>query len=464
MAAACHRAVEDAGLTSMPAPDLLAVVDLLSWRSANPARRIAEALGISPRLTGLTTMGGNGPQTLVNHAAAGIQRGDFDLVLLTGGEARRTQRRARAEGLDPWPKDHDTTPPDRTVGDPFVMASPEEIRRGLTMPVQLYPMFESALRAQSGRTPAEHTRHIAQLWADFARVAADNPYAWTRTSPSADDIATAGPSNRMVGLPYTKSMNSNNDVDQSAALVMCSAQKAADLGVSRDRWIFPLSGTGCHEHPFVSHRWSYTDTPAIRHGAELALSLAGANIDDVELIDLYSCFPSAVQLGATSLKLSFDRQLTRTGGLSFAGGPWNNYSMHAIATMMNDLRDRPQAKGLVWANGGFVTKHAFGVYATEPGVDSFRYGSPQKLIDALPSRVLATPLQAAESTAPMHVEAYTVMHDRDGQPERVICTCLLADGRRAWGTSSSPDVALAFADGEWVGRAVSLRDNGDVVA
>lgn len=463
MAAACERAVEDAGLGAMPVVDMLAVVDLLSWRSANPARRVAEALGISPRLTGLTMMGGNGPQTLVNDMAGCIQRGEIDLVLLTGGEARRTQRRARAEGLDPWPKDLDATPPDRTVGDPFVMASSDEIARGLTMPVQLYPLFESALRAQSGRSPVEHTGHIAALWADFARVAADNPYAWIRSAPSADEIATAGPDNRMVGLPYTKSMNSNNDVDQSAALLMCSVEKASALGVARDRWIFPLSGAGCHEHPFVSNRWTYTDTPAIRHGGELVLKLAESRIDDIELIDLYSCFPSAVQLGASSLNVSLDRQLTRTGGLSFAGGPWNNYSMHAIATMMNDLRDRPGDKGLVWANGGFVTKHAFGVYATEPSAHGYRYGSPQALIDALPSRSLATPAEAAVA-GPARVEAYTVMHDREAQPETVICTCLLPDGRRAWGTSSSPEVARAFTDGEWVGRAVSLGDNGSVLA
>ena len=464
MTAACQLAIHDAGLTSLPNPDLVAVVDLLSWRSANPARAVARGLGISPRSTGLTTMGGNGPQTLVNEVAACIQRGELDLALLTGGEARRSQRRARAEGLNPWPKDPDATPPDRTIGDSFVMASQEEIRRGVTMPVQFYPLFESAIRAESGRSPAEHTGHIARLWADFARVAADNPHAWIRTAPSAEDIATPGPTNRMVGLPYTKSMNSNNDVDQSAALVMCSAQQATDLGVARDRWVFPLSGTGCREHPYVSQRWSFTDTPAIRCGGQLALTLAETDIDGVELIDLYSCFPSAVHLGATSLNISTDRQLTRTGGLCFAGGPWNNYSMHAIATMMNDLRDRPGARGLVWANGGFVTKHAFGVYATEPGAHGFRYGSPQAQIDSLPSRVLASPTEAAEATGPTRVEAYTVMHDRDGQPETVICSGLLADGRRAWGTSSSPDVARTFTEGEWVGRAVSLSDNGTVLA
>ena len=171
----------------------------------------------------------------------------------------------------------------------------------------------------------------------------------------------------MVGFPYPKYMNSNNDVDMSAALLLCSAATATALGVPRDRWVFPQSGTDCHEHHFISHRWTFDRTPAIELGGRMALELAGTGLDDVDLIDLYSCFPAAVQLGAQSLGLPLDRQLTRTGGLPFAGGPWNNYVMHSIATVMRELRDGVGATGLVWANGGFTTKHAFGVYSTSFG-------------------------------------------------------------------------------------------------
>ncbi len=188
------------------------------------------------------------------------------------------------------------------------------------------------------------------------------------------------------------------------------------------------------------------------------LELAGLGMDDIEVVDLYSCFPSAVQLGAAALGLGLDRQLTRTGGLSFAGGPWNNYVMHAIATVMTDLRDRPGAKGLVWANGGYVTKHSFGVYATEPAggrVPPRR----RRRTRSTPARrgAFAAP---AEAAGPAVVEAYTVMHDREGRPETGIAACLLADGRRAWGTTSAPDAAAALCEGEWVGRSVALDADG----
>jgi acetyl-CoA C-acetyltransferase len=265
----------------------------------------------------------------------------------------------------------------------------------------------------------------------------------------------------MVGLPYTKYMNSNNDVDMAAAVIMCSAEKAAALGVPQDRWVFIHSGTDCHEHPFVSNRWSFADTPAIEAGGRRALELADRTIDEIALLDLYSCFPSAVELGAQSLGLGLDRQLTRTGGLSFAGGPWNNYVMHAIATMVHDLRTHAGERGLVWANGGYVTKHSFGIYSTEPPAHGFRSDHPQEAIDALPRRELALPVDAAGAAT---IEAYTVMHSRDGEPESAIAACLLGDGRRAWGMSTDVGLATAMCDGEWVGTRVSLTDAGDLVS
>jgi acetyl-CoA C-acetyltransferase len=225
--------------------------------------------------------------------------------------------------------------------------------------------------------------------------------------------------------------------------------------------VFPHAGSDCHEHPFVSNRWSFADTPAVALGGRRALELAGLTIDDIDIVDLYSCFPAAVQLGAQSLGLPLEQQLTRTGGLPFAGGPWNNYVMHAIATVMNELREAPGSNGLVWANGGYTTKHAFGVYSTTPPTTPFRHAYPQDEIDDMPRRELALPPEAIGAAT---VEAYTVMHDRDGRPETVLSACLLADGRRAWGTSTEPELASAVCEGEWVGRRIDLDAEGTLHA
>ena len=459
MAGAIRAAAVDAGLAGVPGVDSLRVVSLLSWRYRDPARFIADELGISVGERVYTTAGGNTPQMLVNQTSLEILAGTVDLVVLTGGETYRTRMRARKAGTEPdWPVVPDDVAPDRTLGSELTMSLPEERERGIVMPVQIYPMFETALRAAAGENVDEHQVKVSELWARFAAVAKDNPYAWVRSGPSAAEIRTAGPSNRMIGFPYPKMMNSNNDVDQAAALIMCSVERARALGIAEDRWVFPHSGTDCHEHYALSHRWSFAETPAIAAGGRRALELAGVGIDDVEVVDLYSCFPSAVQLGAASLGLGIDRQLTRTGGLPFAGGPWNNYVMHAIAAVVNDLRDRPGAHGLVWANGGYATKHAFGVYSTEPPVAGFRHDdSFQAALDAGPRRALADP---AEAAGPATIEAYTVMHDREGAPERALAACLLADGRRAWGISDDRELGAALCRDEWVGRAAELTDAG----
>jgi acetyl-CoA C-acetyltransferase len=321
-------------------------------------------------------------------------------------------------------------------------------------------MFETALRAAAGRTVDEHQAYLGKLWSDLSHVAAGNPNAWIQEPKSAEEIVTVGPKNRMIGFPYPKMMNSNSDVDQGAALIMCSVEAARRLGIDEDRWVFPQAGTDCHEHNYVSNRDTFARTPAIELGGQRALSLAGKHIDEIELLDLYSCFPAAVQLGAQSLGVNLmERQWSRTGGLPFAGGPWNNYPMHAIATIVGELREQRDAAALVWANGGYATKHSFGIYATTPPANGYAYEHPQDEIDALPKRELA---DLADAAGPAEIEAYSVMFSREGEPNRALASCLLADGRRAWGTSSDPAIASAMCDGEWVGLSVTLGDAGDL--
>ncbi len=458
MARAIERAAADAGLAGVPNPDALRVVSLLSWRYRDPARFVAAALGIEPGERGLSTMGGNSPQTLVNITAGEIQRGELDLAILTGAEAWRTRRRARRAGVElGWTAVDDDVEPDRLLGTDLDMSHPAERARGLVMPVQIYPMFESAIRAAAGTSLDAHQQAVSELWARFSEVAAGNEYAWIRQARTASEIRTPGPDNRMIGFPYPKLMNANNDVDQGAAVIICSADRAAALGIPGDRWVFVHAGADCHEHPYVSQRWDFADTPAIRAGGRAALELAGIGIDDVAIVDLYSCFPSAVQLGAAALGLGLDRQLTRTGGLSFAGGPWNNYVMHAIATVVADVRRAPDEWALVWANGGLATKHAFGVYAGRPPAHGFRHASPQQEIDVLPRR---QPAEPADAAGPAPIDAYTVMHDGDGNPQTAFAACRTPDGRRAWGTSTDADLAAAMCRGEWVGRTATLTDDG----
>ena len=451
--AAADSGAGDAALTGL---DAVHIVAILSFRYRDPGALVAQRLGASPRDTTLSGMGGNSPQSLVNQTCLDIQAGRADLVLIGGAEAWRTRMAARAGNSElGWTEQGEDVPKARHSTEDVAMSAPGEQARGVLMPVQVYPIFEQAYRVGLGRSMADHLVAVSELWAGFSEVAASNPHAWIQRQYSAEEIRTPSDDNRWVGFPYTKLMNSNNAVEQGAAVILCSAERAEALGVPRDRWVFPHTGTDAHDHYFVSERDDLRSSPAMRLAGGAALSLAGVGVDDLAHVDLYSCFPSAVEIAASELGLGLDRQLTVTGGLSFAGGPGNNYVTHSIAAMADRLRGSDAgAVGLVTANGGFITKHAFGVYGTEPPTTPFRHADHQAEVDALPKRVLEEAPDGA-----IDIEAWTVLHGRGG-PESGLVVGLRPDGQRAWGTTSDADQVQALLTEELAGRKAELRPDG----
>ena len=455
---ALRRAAADSGAgdAALTGADAVHIVGMLSWRYRDPGRLVAQRLGAEPKDTSVSGMGGNGPQSLVNMACLDIQAGRADLVLLGGAEAWRSRMGARNAGgeLD-WTVQGDDVPMARRSIDEVPMTAPGEQARGVVMPVQVYPIFEQAYRIGLGRSVEDHLVATSELWSRFSEVASTNPNAWVQQAYTAEEIRTPTASNRWIGWPYTKLMNSNNAVEQGAAVILSSAERATALGVPRDRWVFPHSGTDAHDHYFVSERDDLRSSPAMRLAGRAALELAGVGVDDLAHIDLYSCFPSAVEIAATELGIDQARPLTVTGGLSFAGGPWNNYVTHSIATMAGVLREDPGSIGLVTANGGFITKHAFGIYSTEPPAQPFRHADLQAEVDALPSRTLD---EAPEG--PADVESWTVLHGRDGTPETGFIVGLLADGRRAWGTTQDAATLQTMLTEELAGRKFEVQPDG----
>ncbi|WP_312030215.1 acetyl-CoA acetyltransferase [Actinomycetospora sp. TBRC 11914] len=457
MAAAARAAGEDASARSLLARlDSVRVVSLLSWRYQDPGRLLAERLGAAPRHTLLTGVGGNEPQELVTSAARDVAAGRADVVLVAGGEAWRTRMKAKKRGERPdWTRQADHVLPSE-IGEDVPLSSEQEKAVGLVMPVQHYPIFEQALRIAAGRTVDEQLDRSAALWSRFSTVAAGNPHAWTREALDPATIRTPGPRNRWVGWPYPKLMNSNNDVDQASALLVCSAEVAGSLGVPRERWVFPHAAARAHDTYAVTERPALHRSPAIRVAGRRALELAGVGIDDLAAVDLYSCFPSAVQVAAAELGLPLDDDalpLTVTGGLTFAGGPWNNYVGHAIATMVARLRAEGSATGLVSANGGFLTKHAIGVYGTEPPAEGFR---SQDVQDEVEREAAPTPA-APDHVGPGRVESWTVVHGREG-PHQAFVAVRTPDEARTWAVSEDPDVLTALMERDVAGEKVAVRE------
>jgi acetyl-CoA C-acetyltransferase len=457
MEAVARAACEDSGSARvLPAIDSVQVVNIFCWTYADPPGMLAARLGIDPRHRLYTAIGGNTPQWLVNGAAEAIARGEVGVALLAGAEAMRTLRSYRSRGaMPPWTV---TEGRPQMAGDLRPGVNDLEARHGMRLPVEVYPLFENALRARAGESIEEHQRKVGELMARFTRVAAKNPYAWFREERTAGELITVGPDNRMVGFPYPKRLNAIIEVDQAAAVVMTSLARARELGVPRDRIVFLWGGADATDIWHVSERLNYVESPAIRAAGRAALAQAGLHIDDIAYLDLYSCFPSAVQIGRDALGIAPDdpRDLTVTGGLPYHGGPGNNYSMHAIATMVSILRRDPAAKALVTALGWFITKHSAGVYGGTP--PPRQWSRDPRCYDDAADAVRAPRLVAGAEGAAA-IETYTVVHSRDGAPERGIIIGRLDDGRRFVANTPAGDRAAleALEREEGVGRRGRVR-------
>ena len=465
LAEAARRAEADSASSLIARLDAIAVTDILSWRYPDPGALLGRRLDATPKTTIMSTVGGNSPQMLVTECARAISEGQQEVALVGGVECMDTRWRARREPrtwLD-WTRPDD--PPCGEVwGNPAPGSNDYEMAHLAAAPVQVYPLFETALRAAAGDEVEEHQARVSELWSRLAAVAAENPYAWTPKAYSPDEIRTVSTDNRMVAFPYPKRMCANLGVDQAAALLICSYDAAQSAGVADDRMVFPLSGGDGREHYFITERESLATAPGLGIAVRQSLDGAGLGVDDIARFDLYSCFPSAVQMAMAELGLRDDdpRPLTVTGGLAFAGGPGNSYANHSIAAMVDACRADPGSTGMVTALGWYVTKHAVGLYSTTPPAHGFRNADAEAAhaeIEQTPSR---EPAGAYEGDAT--VEATSVVFERDGSPNVAIVAALTPDGRRALANLRHPDAMLDMTEHAWEGRRVALTTDGSTNA
>lgn len=435
--------------------DVVAAVPTITWRYRDAASIVASAHGADDASTWYPTVGGNTPQMLVNRIASHIASGAMESALLVGAESGRAKSGAKKQGIRlEWTMQDDTISPDWSDDSPFLFSDEADMARNLIMPLQIYPVFENALWHRSGRTLDEHMEHVARIWSGYSKVAAANPYAWNRREYSPTELLEVTDENRMVAFPYRKRMVANPRVDMASAAIICSAGHAAALGVPTERWVFVHSGTDAKDRS-VSARHDFHRSTAMEVAGRRALELADVGIEEVAHLDLYSCYPSAVQLAMDALGVGPERTLTVYGGLPFAGGPWNNPVGHAIASMVGVLRSDPGSRGLVTANGGNVDKHAFGVYSTEPPNGGFRYDAPQDRIDGESARA-----SVVDHDGPATIESWSVMYDRDPEPTKAHIAALTPKGVRTWALNSEPEVMSILTSDDVTGRAVRIDGRG----
>jgi acetyl-CoA C-acetyltransferase len=422
------------------------VVYCQTWQYDDPVARLAVRLGAEPAHSHYSGIGGTTTQQLVSATAARMLAGDLDLALITSAEALATQRLYKKRG-DRYPYSY--KPADKR---PFPWESPPnpiEVAHEVFQAWLTFAVFDNARRARSGAGLADYRASIGEMLAPMTEVAATNPHAWFRTVRDAAEIVTAVPENRMVGYPYTKYMVAVMDVDMAAALVVSTHDRADALGVPLERRIYLRAWSDAFDPVLVAEHPDLGRSPAMAAAGAEALRGAGAGIDDIGHLDLYSCFPSSLHFAADALGIAptDPRGLTVTGGLAYHGGPASGYLTHSIAAMVERLRNDEASLGLVSGVGMHMTKHAFGVYSNRPGVLSPPEAS------AAPEVVPVVPGHDGDAT----VAAYSVVHDRDGSPARLLLVCDLPAGTRTYAATTDRDVCRRAEVAEFVGARVVLR-------
>jgi acetyl-CoA C-acetyltransferase len=438
------------------AVDHLACVDPLAWGYTELCEVTASHAGLPAGVTGLTVPpGGNSPGDLLGRLANLVAEGSCTVAVLAGSEAVYGRRRARKEGITlewtPFEGHRDFVKGQRPITNEL------EQRHGLTQPSQCYPLFEIAQRAAARRTPAEHERFLGELMARNSAAAAGNPYAWFPVAYTPQEITTVGPDNRMISFPYPKRMNAIMEVDLAAAVVVMSNLEADRLGIPRRQQVAFLGGASAVDAWTPTERPSLTSSPALRAAAAAALGEARLTTSEIDRFDLYSCFPSAVQMGAEAIGVAPDdpRGLSITGGLAYAGGPGNSYALHSLAAATSLLRTGAARTALVTALGMTSTKHAVAILSTEAELVA-RAGHHHHKV-AMPEADVTGPALADAPSGPGTVETYTVEYGRDGEAVRTVYVVRMADGTRtvANGACTAEEVELLTTT-EAVGAPVQV--------
>jgi acetyl-CoA C-acetyltransferase len=456
MTAAVRAAAADAGV-----PGLLGAVDCIAvtqgtWSLTDPARTVARRIG-SPRARTLRCEIGVSQQEVINHALAAVAAGTHGSVVVVGGEARAWARDGGRE------EDEEDQPPDGVLTRPPDFVAPIEAAAGMVLPpVQQYAIIENALGAAAQLGQDEQRDEIARLWARFNAVAAHNPAAAFGRPLSAEAIATAGPSNRPLAYPYNRWHASQWTVDQASALLICSAERAAEAGIPRERWLFPHVALHCSGAVTLTARRHLSTWPAMAVLGRAAEQHLGRPLRELGLAEVYSCFPAAVRVQQRALGLDLAGTPTLTGGMTFAGGPFNHYVLQSMVVLGHRLRDEPAELGLVTTVSGMLSKPGLAVWSASPPLAQ---GGTPLLADLAEEAAAATdvvPVVDAPPATPTEagVASFTVTYGGAAglEPVRTAIVADLPDGVRTAATCEDARTArLAVAEG-LIGRAVEVKD------
>ena len=435
---ALKRAESDSGGKLLGEIQSLDIVSFLSWRYRDPEIQLSGRLGIKPKHAYYGPVGGESPIRYLHEAAQRIARGECSVAAVCGAEAQSTATKAERAGVElPWtPFAHDVPEPKRGAA----FQKPMAVKLGVFRPITVYPFYEAATSAHWGQTPREAMAESGQLWSVYSNVASQNPNAWLKRRFAPDEITTPTPGNRLIAWPYTKLMVANPTVNMGAAVLMTSLAKARAAGIPEHRLVHVWGGASAEEPRDYLIRDQFFESHPQNAVLEAILDLVGGDGKAFDAIELYSCFPCVPKMARRTLGLGADVEPTVTGGLTFFGAPLNTYMTHAAVAMVRKLREGGKL-GLLYGQGGFVTKHHGLVLSREAPKQALKQDiSVQAEADRNRRKV---PDFINEAGGKGKVESFTVIYKGKGEVEHgVVMMRTEADARALARIPASDETTL----------------------
>src|SRR5215472_1684008 len=264
---AAGAALADAGLTF---GDVDALFGAGHW-AWSPNLMLAEYLGIQPRYTDSTNIGGSSFEAHLGHAVAGIESGLFEVALITYGSTQRS--------------DHSRGRGDYT----FKLTEQFEPVFGLPTPVGAYALAAMRHMHEYGTTAAQ----LAEVAVATRKWASMNDKAMMRDPITIEDVLQS----RWVAEPLHL-LDCCLVTDGGGAVVVTTAERARN-GPKAPIWV--LGHGEAHTHNSIANMPDLaTHRAAVSSGRD-AFEMAGLTPADIDVAEIYDSFTITVVMTLEAL-------------------------------------------------------------------------------------------------------------------------------------------------------------------
>ena len=421
------------------------------WRYRDPGKWIARNNNFKNIPTTYVTKIGVLQQNLINEACQKIETGEINASIILGGEARFKQLRAVIEK-----KEYFETKLDEN-SDFYIKAKEDlygddELAELGAMAVGYYATMETAIRKNDGEGIEEHQNNIALMYEEFSKIASENKDGWLNHPYAKEEILETSKKNKMLAYPYNKLHCTSWNVNQSAAMIICSEELANELKIDNKKRVYPISSSENNHMIAIQQRPKLYESLGMTYAANSINKMIERLDIKLDAYDLYSCFPAAIKMFTKSIGLDSEIPKTVTGSMPYAGGPLNSFVIHSTVKMIQKIRALEVKYGLITGVSGMMTKQSFCVWGKEY--------KEHFIFDDVTERAKLdeSPIELSNiSEGKGEIIGYTIIEGSENAAKAVL---YLDDEKKHRKVVSSMDKNFInlLMEEEWVGKILKFKD------